>query len=91
MNGRKRIAVARGDRQLLWRIPLAVLTCVAGSWLIAWAVSRAAGFTMNPSLVAVLSAAASAAAIAAKLRGKGKRGPQVTRATFGRPAQAAPS
>jgi len=32
-----------------------------------------AGFIMNPSLVAVLSAAASAAAIAAELRGKGKR------------------
>jgi hypothetical protein len=58
---------------LLWQIPLAVLACVAGSLVIVWAVSRAAGFTMNPSLVAVLSAVASAAAIAAELRGKGKR------------------
>jgi hypothetical protein len=32
-----------------------------------------AGFIMNPSLVAVLSAVASAAAIAVELQGKGKR------------------
>ena len=65
--------MARGDRQLLWQIPLAVLACVAGSLFIVWAVSRAAGFTMDPSLVAVLSAVASAAAIAAELRGKRRR------------------
>ena len=36
-----------------------------------WAVSTVAGFTMNPSLVAVLSAVASAVAIAVEVRGKG--------------------
>jgi hypothetical protein len=41
--------------------------------VIVWAVSRAAGFTTNPPLVALLSAVLSAAAIAAELRGKGKR------------------
>jgi hypothetical protein len=57
---------------LLWQIPLTVLACVTGSLVIVWAVSRAMGFSMNPSLVAVLSAVLSAAAIAAELRGKGK-------------------
>ena len=57
---------------LFWQIPLTILACVAGSLVIVWAVSRAMGFTMNPSLVAVLSAVLSAAAIAAELRGKGK-------------------
>ena len=36
-----------------------------------WAVSTVAGFTMNPSLVAVLSAVASAVAIAVEVRGNG--------------------
>ena len=54
----------------LWQIPLTVLACVAGSLVIVWAVSAVAGFIMNPSLVAVLSAVLSAAAIAVELRGK---------------------
>ena len=48
-----------------------MLACVAGSLVIAWAVSNVAGFTMNASLVAVLSAVASAVAIAVEVRGKG--------------------
>lgn len=63
--------MARGTRQLLWQIPLTVLACVAGSLVIVWAVSSVAGFTMNASLVAVLSVVASAAAIAVEVRGKG--------------------
>jgi hypothetical protein len=55
----------------LWQIPLTVLACVAGSSVSVWAVSTVAGFTMNPSLVAVLSAVASAVAIAVEVRGKG--------------------
>jgi hypothetical protein len=55
---------------LLWQIPLTVMACVAGSLITAWAVSAAMGFTMNPSLVAALSAALSAAAIALELREK---------------------
>lgn len=58
--------------QLLWQIPLTVLACVAGSLVLVWAVSRAIGFTMDPSLVTVLSAVLSAAAIAVELRSKGK-------------------
>jgi hypothetical protein len=63
--------VARGTGHWLWQIPLTVLACVAGSLVIVWAVSTVAGFTMNPSLVAVLSAVASAVAIAVEVRGKG--------------------
>jgi hypothetical protein len=59
-------------KQLLWQIPLTMLACVAASLVIVWAVSRAMGFTMNPSLVAVLSAVLSGAAIAVELRGKRK-------------------
>jgi hypothetical protein len=62
--------MARGVWPLLWQIPLTVLACVAGSLVIVWAVSGAMGVTMNPSLVAVLSAVLSAAAIAVELRGK---------------------
>ena len=62
--------MARGTRWL-WQIPLTVLACVAGSLVIVWAVSTVAGFIMNPSLVAVLSAVASAVAIAVEVRGKG--------------------
>jgi hypothetical protein len=63
--------VARGTGHWLWQIPLTVLACVAGSLVIVWAASTVAGFTMNPSLVAVLSAVASAFAIAVEVRGKG--------------------
>ena len=63
--------VARGTGHWLWQIPLTVLACVAGSLVIVWAVSTVAGFTMNPSLVAVLSAVTSAVAIAVEVRGKG--------------------
>lgn len=63
--------MARGTKQLLWRIPLTVLACVAGSLIIVWAVSSVAGFTMNTSLVAVLSVVTSAVAIAAEVRGDG--------------------
>ena len=63
--------VARGTGRWLWQIPLTVLACVAGSLVIVWAVSTVAGFTMNPSLVAVLSAVTSAVAIAVEVQGKG--------------------
>ena len=63
--------LARGTGYWLWQIPLTVLACVAGSLVIVRAVSTVAGFTMNPSLVAVLSAVASAVAIAVEVRGKG--------------------
>jgi hypothetical protein len=58
--------------QGIWQIPVTVLACIAGSLVIVWAVSRAMGFTMNPPLVAVLSAVLSAAAIAVELR-KGRK------------------
>ena len=61
--------VTRAGRSL-WQIPLTVLACVASSLVIVWAISRAMGFTMNPSVVVVLSAVLSAGAIAAELRGK---------------------
>ena len=63
--------LARGTGHWLWQNPLTMLACVAGSLVIVWAVSNVAGFTMNPSLVAVLSAVASAVAIAVEVRGKG--------------------
>lgn len=58
------------SKQLLWQIPLTVFACISGSLVAVWAVSRALGFEMNPSLVAVLSAMLSAAAIAAERRSK---------------------
>jgi hypothetical protein len=58
--------------QLLWQIPLTVLACISGSVVIAWAVSRVMGFTMNASVVVLLSAVLSAAAIAVELRGNRK-------------------
>ena len=59
--------MARGTKHSHWQIPLTVLASVTGSLIIVWAISTLAGFTMNPSLVAALSAAMGAAAIAATL------------------------
>ena len=64
--------MARETGRWLWQIPLTVVACVAGSLVIVWAVSSVAGFAMNASLVAILSAVASAAAIAVEVRSKGK-------------------
>lgn len=63
--------MAEGSHRLVWQIPLMVLACVTGSLGVVWAVSGALGFTMNPSLVAILSAVASAVAIAARRRPRG--------------------
>ncbi len=49
--------------RLLWQVPL-VVTCAAASLAIVWVASKTIGFTMNPSLVVVLSVVLSAAAIA---------------------------
>ena len=65
--------MTRGTGQLLWQIPLTVLACVVGSLIIVWAIGSVMGFTVNPSLVAVLSAVTSAAAIASELRSKAER------------------
>jgi hypothetical protein len=43
-------------RQLLWQIPLTMLACVAASLIVVWVVSAVLDYTMNPSLVAVMSA-----------------------------------
>jgi hypothetical protein len=56
------------NRRWLWEIPLTVLVGVVGSLVAAAAVSRVAGFAMNPSVVAVLSGVLTSAAIAADLR-----------------------
>jgi hypothetical protein len=56
--------------QLIWQIPLIILTCIAGSLAGVWVLSRAIGFTMDPSLVAVLSAVGSSVVIADGLRRK---------------------
>ena len=58
--------------QLIWWIPVTVLTCVTGNLVGVWVVSRAIGFTMDPSLVAVLSAVLSSVAIDDGLRRKGQ-------------------
>ncbi|NOZ56996.1 MAG: hypothetical protein GXO73_09455 [Calditrichaeota bacterium] len=58
------------QRKLFWQIPLTILLCVLASLGGVWLVSRALGFDMNPSLVAVLSAVLSAVAISRELRSK---------------------
>jgi hypothetical protein len=55
-------------KALFWQIPLIVVVCIAGSLAAVWVVSQAMGFSMNASVVAVLSAVLSAAAIALDLR-----------------------
>jgi hypothetical protein len=57
---------------LLWQVPLTVLAGVAGSLVIAWAVSRALGLALNPSVVAVMSGVLGSVAVAIELRGERK-------------------
>jgi hypothetical protein len=59
--------------KLFWQVPLTMLACVLGSLAGVWVLSRLTGFTMNASLVAVLSAVVSAAAIAIELRSGPRR------------------
>ncbi len=48
----------------LWRMPLCLVACVAGSLATVWVVSTVAGFSFHSSVVVVLSSATCAAAIA---------------------------
>jgi hypothetical protein len=61
------------SRSLLWQIPLTILACVAGTLVVVWAISEAAGFTFHASRIAALSAVLSGAAIARELRARSKR------------------
>ncbi len=66
------MTVSANRQKLLWQIPLTILVCVVASLGGVWLVSRALGFDMNPSVVAILSAVLSAVAIGQELRSKSK-------------------
>jgi hypothetical protein len=54
----------------LWLAPMCLVASMVGSLLTVWALSSLAGFSFNPSVVAVLSATVCAAAVAVSRRHK---------------------
>jgi hypothetical protein len=57
---------------MIWQVPLTVLACVAGTLLAVLVLSQVAGFSVNLSRIAALSAVLSGAAIARELRARSK-------------------